>query len=100
ADDAGQRVDADAVGQAGGGVGQRIAVGIGGSGVEAGADDVALGVGLVSQVGAEHRRLVGAAHRPGEAVGVNGGRVADGDADVVDPAAGEAQGAADDAGQR
>ena len=55
--------------QAGGAVGQRVAVGIGGVGVEAVAaeDEVTLGVGAVTQVGAEDRRPVGVGHRPGEA---------------------------------
>ena len=48
-------VDRDAVGQPGGAVGERVEVGVGRVGVEA--DGVALGVGLVGDVGAEDRRL-------------------------------------------
>ena len=53
--------------QAGGGVGQRVAVGIGGVGIEA--DQVTLGVGAVVQVLVEGRILVGVGHRPAEGVG-------------------------------
>ena len=55
-------------GQTGGRVGQRVAVRISGIGVEA--DERTLGVGAVSEVGAEDRRPVGVGHRPGEGVGV------------------------------
>ena len=80
ADDARAGVDADAVRQAGGAVGQRVAVGIGGVGVEADAlmRSPSASV-LVGQVGAEDRRLVGVGHRPGEGVGVGVGAVGDGD---------------------
>ena len=47
---------------------------------------VALGVGLVAEVGAEDRGLVRVGHRPGEAVGVGVGAVADGDHDCGVPA--------------
>ena len=50
-------IDGHASRQAGGLVGQRVEVGVGRVGIEA--DAVALGVGLVGDVGAEDRCLVG-----------------------------------------
>ena len=97
ADDTGRAVDRDAVGQPGRAVGQRVEVGIGRVGVEA--DDVALGVGLVGDVGAEDRRLVLVADGPGEGVGVAVDAVGDRDRDVVGARARRGQGAADDTGR-
>ena len=57
-------VDGDAVGQAGGAVGERVEIGIGRVGVER--HGVALGVGWLVMSVREDRRLVGVGHRPGE----------------------------------
>ncbi len=62
---------------------ERVEIGIGRIGVEA--DRVALGVGLVGDVGAEDRRLVHVGDRPGERVGIGVRAVADGHGHVVGP---------------
>ena len=100
-DDAGARVDADAVGQVGGAVGQGVGgVGIASVGIEA--DDGAFGVGAVGELGAEHRGHVDGGSvtvQVKESVSVEGA-VADGEDDRVDAGAGGTEGARDDAGAR
>ncbi len=71
----------EAAGQARGAVRQRVEVGVGRVGIEA--DRVALGVGLVGDVGLKTGAWFAFDDRPGERVGIADGAVDDGDGHVV-----------------
>ena len=80
----------DAVGQAGGAVGERVEVGIGGVGVEADTVSPSASVWSVKSVLKTGAWLV-SVDGPGEGVGVGVGAVGDGEDDGVGAGAGEAR---------